>query len=54
MSTQLGFIDTGILVIYAGILIAMGIYFVRKNRTAEQFMVAGRAIPAWAAAYIDR
>lgn len=49
MSTQLGFIDTGILVIYAGILIAMGIYFVRKNRTAEQFMVAGRAIPAWAA-----
>jgi SSS family solute:Na+ symporter len=27
----------------------MGAYFVRKSRTAEQFMVAGRSIPAWAA-----
>ncbi|MFH1882487.1 MAG: sodium/solute symporter [Planctomycetota bacterium] len=27
----------------------MGVYYTRKCRTAEQFMVAGRSIPAWAA-----
>jgi SSS family solute:Na+ symporter len=46
---QLGAIDIGILILYAIILIGMGIYFVKKSRTSEQFMVAGRSIPAWAA-----
>jgi SSS family solute:Na+ symporter len=27
----------------------MGFYFVKKSRTSEEFMVAGRSIPAWAA-----
>jgi SSS family solute:Na+ symporter len=27
----------------------MGVYYTRKCRTAEEFMVAGRSIPAWAA-----
>jgi SSS family solute:Na+ symporter len=31
------------------VLIGMGVYYTRKCRTAEQFMVAGRSIPAWAA-----
>jgi len=30
-------------------MIAMGLYYQRKSRTANQFMVAGRSIPAWAA-----
>jgi SSS family solute:Na+ symporter len=42
-------IDIGILVLYACVLIGMGLYYRRKCRTAEQFMVADRSIPAWAA-----
>ncbi len=49
MSVSLGWIDISILFLYTIVLICMGIYFVRKSRTSEQFMVAGRSIPAWAA-----
>ena len=45
----LGRFDTGVILMYAGILVVMGIYFFRKSRTSEGFMVAGRSIPAWAA-----
>ena len=49
MEFHLGTIDTSILIIYGVVLIGMGVYFIRKNKTSEQFMVAGRSIPAWAA-----
>ena len=49
MGFQLGAVDTSILIIYGLILVGMGIYFFRKTKTSEQFMVAGRGIPAWAA-----
>ncbi|MFC2123390.1 sodium/solute symporter [Bacteroidota bacterium] len=49
MDFQLGIIDTSILIIYGIILVGMGIYFLRRSKTSEQFMVAGRSIPAWAA-----
>ena len=49
MEFQLGTIDTSILIIYGIILVGMGAYFFRKSKTSEQFMVAGRGIPAWAA-----
>ncbi|MFK5971689.1 MAG: sodium/solute symporter [Flavobacteriaceae bacterium] len=49
MNYQLGTLDTIILVLYGLIMIAMGIYFLRKTKTSEEFMVAGRGIPAWAA-----
>jgi len=49
MNYQLGTIDTAILIVYALILVAMGVYFFRKTKTSEEFMVAGRGIPAWAA-----
>ena len=49
MQGSLSGIDIGILFLYGAVLIGMGIYYTRKCRTAEQFMVAGRAIPAWAA-----
>jgi len=41
--------DTTMLVLYALLMIGMGIYYKRKTRTSEEFMVAGRTIPAWAA-----
>ena len=49
MRTELGLLDTLILFAYAATLITMGIYFVRKSRTPDGFMLAGRTIPAWAA-----
>jgi len=49
MEFQLGTIDTSILIIYGIILVGMGVFFFRKSKTSEQFMVAGRGIPAWAA-----
>ncbi len=49
MVFQLGALDTSILIMYGIILVGMGIYFLRKSKTSEQFMVAGRGIPAWAA-----
>lgn len=49
MNYQLELIDTAILVIYGLVMIGMGVYFLRKTKTSEEFMVAGRGIPAWAA-----
>ena len=49
MNYQLGTIDTIILVIYGLIMVGMGVYFLRKTKTSEEFMVAGMGIPAWAA-----
>ncbi len=49
MNYQLGTIDTAILLLYGLVLVGMGVYFFRKTKTSEQFMVAGRSIPAWAA-----
>lgn len=49
MQGSLGAIDIAILVIYGCVLIGMGLYYKRKCRTADEFMVAGRSIPAWAA-----
>lgn len=49
MNYQLGAIDTAILILYGLILVGMGVYFFRKTKTSEEFMVAGRSIPAWAA-----
>ncbi len=49
MQGNLGAIDIGILLAYCCVVIGMGIYYERRSRTAEQFMVAGRTIPTWAA-----
>ena len=42
-------LDVTMLVAYAVLMVAMGVYYKRKTRTSEEFMVAGRSIPAWAA-----
>ncbi|HQG48140.1 MAG TPA: hypothetical protein PK373_03545, partial [Sedimentisphaerales bacterium] len=49
MDVQLHVIDITILVGYCLAVVGMGLYYTRKCRTAEEFMVAGRSIPAWAA-----
>lgn len=49
MNYQLGTLDTIILVIYGLVMVIMGVYFLRKTKTSEEFMVAGQGIPAWAA-----
>jgi SSS family solute:Na+ symporter len=49
MQGNLSTIDIGILILYSAVLIGMGVYYARKCRTSDQFMVAGRSIPAWAA-----
>jgi len=49
MEAGLSAIDMAILGAYCAVVVGMGIYYTRKCRTAEEFMVAGRSIPAWAA-----
>lgn len=49
MNYELSTIDLVVILIYGLVLLGMGIYFFRKSKTSEQFMVAGRSIPAWAA-----
>jgi len=42
-------LDVVILVAYFGVLIGLGIYTSRKIVSSDEFMVAGRKIPGWAA-----
>lgn len=49
MEAGLSAIDIAILGAYCVTVVGMGVYYTRKCRTAEEFMVAGRSIPAWAA-----
>ncbi len=49
MNYQLGTVDLTIIVLYGLVLVLMGIYFFKRSKTSEQFMVASRGIPAWAA-----
>ncbi len=49
MQGSLEIIDIAILVGYCAVLVWMGVYFRKRCRTANDFMVAGRSIPAWAA-----
>ena len=41
-------LDTAILVGYLAAVVGFGCWFVRKTRTPEDFMVAGRSMPGWA------
>ena len=44
-----GSLNYGILIGYLGILVLMGIYFSRREKTTEDFFLAGRRVPWWAA-----
>ena len=41
-------LDTAVLVGYLAAVVGFGCWFVRKARTPEDFMVAGRSMPGWA------
>ena len=41
-------LDLAVLVVYLVAMVAMGVWFGRKNKTPDQFMKAGGAIPGWA------
>ena len=45
---RLSFIDISVLLAYVGGVVAFGSWFVRKSRSTEKFMVAGRSLPGWA------
>jgi len=49
MQASLNSIDIGILVLYCCVLIGMGVYYRRKCRTADKFMISNHYIPACAA-----
>ena len=49
MEGSLSALDIGILALYCLVLVGLGLYYRTKCRTAQQFMVADRTIPAWAA-----
>jgi len=45
---QLPVIDIVVLLFYVVGVVGFGCYFVRKSRTTERFMAAGRSLPGWA------
>ncbi len=49
MNFELEAIDLFIILVYILILMGMGFYFLKRSKSSEQFMIAGRSIPAWAA-----
>ena len=49
MNYELGTVDLAIIIAYGLILLGMGFYFFKKSKSSEQFMIAGKSIPAWAA-----
>jgi len=48
VSGSLPVLDLLVLVVYLAAMVAMGVWFGRKNTTPDQFMKAGGAIPGWA------
>ena len=40
-------IDLAIVVIYLGLVAALGLYFSRRQKTTEDYFLAGRSIPGW-------
>ena len=48
-SAAFGWIDYAALTLYLGSLVAMGVFFSRRERSTEDFFLAGRRVPWWAA-----
>ena len=47
--SRFGWIGWSIVIAYFGMLLAMGWYFSRRERSTEEFFYAGRRVPWWAA-----
>ena len=48
-STGFGFINTAVLVAYFVVMLLIGIYFSKKQKTADDYFKGGKKIPFWAA-----
>lgn len=48
---ELPWVDVVVLVLYVGIVSAVGSYFVRNSKTVAQFTSAGGRVPGWAVAF---
>jgi SSS family solute:Na+ symporter len=48
MNTTVHGLDLIVLIIYIVGIVFLGSYFIKKNKTAEDFTAAGRAMPGWA------
>lgn len=44
-----GWLDYGVLAVYLASLVAMGVYFSRREKSTEDFFLGGRRVPWWAA-----
>jgi len=44
-------IDIAIVVVYLGVVAALGVYFSRRQKTTEDYFLAGRNIPGWVVAF---
>lgn len=45
---KLHFFDLGVVVLYFSLIVAVGLYFSRRNRTAENYFLGRRDFPGWA------
>lgn len=45
---RISYFDLAVIVAYNLVVLGMGVGFFRRTRTSEQFMAAGRSLPAWA------
>ncbi len=48
-ASYFGALDKVVLFLYLAVMIAVGVYFSKKGKTTEDFFLAGRKIPWWAA-----
>jgi len=49
ITESFGLLDYGVLAVYLGALVAMGVYFSRREKTTGDFFLGGQRIPWWAA-----
>jgi SSS family solute:Na+ symporter len=47
MTGKLSAIDLAVLLVYLGGVVGLGCWFVRKSRSTDEFMAAGRSLPGW-------
>lgn len=45
---RMSYLDYGVIAAYFGILVAMGAWFSRREKSTEQFFLGGRNVPWWA------
>ncbi len=48
-ATGFGFINTAVLIVYFAVMLLIGVYFSKKQKTADDYFKAGKRIPFWAA-----